>query len=209
MIYVVILLILIYLKFADISRYTKNPYTLKLIVGSKGSGKSLLMAQIANKHDGPIYSNMDIGFPLEKEYWKQRFEPDSLVMIDEVGVIHSNRDFKSMPREAIEWYKMQRKLRITVVLSSQTMDVDKKIRDLCDAIILVQRFSFFCVARAYKSVISMITTPEGGHDLVNDIKLKGLYKIYSIPKTGSMMEKLGYKTEQLISKEGFGEKDAG
>lgn len=202
---ILIVLSLILWKFFEISRFCKNPYTLKLIVGSKGSGKSLLMAQIANNHDGVIYSNMDIGFPLQKDYWNQKFEPDSLVMIDEVGVIHSNRDFKSMPREAIEWYKMQRKLRITVVLSSQTMDVDKKIRDLCDAIILVQRRSFVCVATAYKSVISMITTPEGGHDLVNDIKRKGIYKIYSIPKTGSMMEKLGYKTEQLISKEKDGD----
>ena len=185
----------------DIGRYTKNPYTLKVIVGSKGSGKSLLLAKIANDHRGQVYSNMGIGFDLEPEYWKQTFPPDSLVLIDEIGVIHSNRDFKSMPYQAIEWYKMQRKNRLTVVVSSQTMDIDKKIRDLADRIILVRRHGFICVARSYISTITMVQTPEGGHDLVNDVKLSGLYKIYSIPKTGSLMEKLGYKTEQLITKE--------
>lgn len=188
-------------KFWDISRYTRNPYTLKIIVGSKGSGKSLLLAKIANDHRGQVYSNMGIGFDLEPEYWRQTFPPDSLILIDEIGVIHSNRDFKSMPREAIEWYKMQRKNRLTVVVSSQTMDIDKKIRDLADRIILVRRHGFFCVARSYISTITMVQTPDGGHDLVNDIKLSGLYKVYSIPKTGSLMEKLGYKTEQIITKE--------
>lgn len=186
----------------DIGRYTKNPYTLKVIVGSKGSGKSLLMAAIANQYKGRVFSNMGIGTELRGEYWRTEYPPDSLILIDEIGVIHSNRDFKSMPREAIEWYKMQRKLRLTVVVSSQTMDIDKKIRDLSDRIILVKRYGFICVARSYVSTIAMVTTPEGGHDLVNDVKLSGLYKIYSIPKTGSLMEKLGYKTEQLITKEG-------
>lgn len=183
-----------------ISRFCDNPYTLKLIVGSKGSGKSLLMAKIANGFQGPIYSNMGIGEELDPEYWKQDFPQGSLIMIDEVGVIHSNRDFKSMPREAIEWYKMQRKRRLTVLLSSQTMDVDKKIRDLCDRIFVVRRFGFMCIARSYKACISMVETPEGGHDLVNDIKLLGLHSIYTIPKTALVTEKLGYATEQIITK---------
>ena len=188
--------------FNRISSFTKNPYTLKLIVGSKGSGKSLLLAQIANDFRGRVYSNMDIGYELEKEYWKQDFPQDSLIIIDEIGVIHSNRDFKSMPREAIEWYKMQRKRRLTVVVSSQTMDVDKKIRDLCDRIIVVNRYSFLCVARAYKAVIKMGTNAQGEEDLVNGIKMLGVHKIYSIPRAVRISEKVGYKTEQIISKEG-------
>lgn len=183
-----------------ISGYCKNPYTLRLIVGSKGSGKSLLLSKICNEFDGPIYSNMGIGYELPPDYWNHSFPQGSLIVIDEIGVIHSNRDFKSMPYQCIEWYKMQRKNRLTVVCSSQTMDVDKKIRDLCDRIIVVNRYNFICVARAYVAKISIVQTPEGGHDLVNDIKLKGVYSIYTIPKTVQTTEKLGYKTEQLITK---------
>lgn len=202
MVFLIILAVVSVVFLRRISSFCKNPYTLRLIVGSKGSGKSLLLARIANSFDGPIYSNMGIGYELEPEYWNQDFPQGSLIMIDEIGVIHSNRDFKTMPRECIEWYKMQRKRRLTVVCSSQTMDVDKKIRDLCDRIILVKRHNFVCVARAYKAVISLVPTPEGGHDLVNDIKLCGVYSIYTIPSTVPVVEKLGYATEQIISKKG-------
>lgn len=184
-----------------ISRYTNNPYTLKLVVGSKGSGKSLLLAQEANKFTGRVYSNMGIGDELPEKYWEYEYPQDSLILIDEIGVMHSNRDFKTMPREAIEWYKMQRKRRLTVICSSQTMDVDKKIRDLCDRIIVVSRVQFLCVARAYKAVVKMERKPEGGEDLVNSVKMLGIHKIYAIPKAVRQTEPLGYKTEQIISKQ--------
>ena len=185
----------------NINSFTRNPYTLKVIVGSKGSGKSLLLADIANQYIGNIYSNMDIGFELPNDYWNYEYPPDSLIIIDEIGVIHSNRDFKSMPRDAIEWYKMQRKRRLTVIVSSQTMDIDKKIRDLADAIIVVRRWQFLCVATAYKSVIAMVKQQDGSEDLVNTVKRSGIYKIYDIPRTVRRTEKVGYKTEQIITKE--------
>lgn len=116
-------------------------------------------------------------------------------------MIHSNRDFKTMPREAIEWYKMQRKRRLTVVVSSQTMDVDKKIRDLADVIYVCRRYSWICALVPYRSRITMITTAEGGHDLVNDIKRAGAPKLYTVPKTVKITETLGFKTEQIISKD--------
>lgn len=199
-VFLIVAVVAAVLYLRKISSFCKNPYTLRLVVGSKGSGKSLLLSKIANEFEGPIYSNMGIGYELPPDYWLHQFPQGSLIMIDEIGVIHSNRDFKSMPYQCIEWYKMQRKNRLTVVCSSQTMDVDKKIRDLCDRIIVVNRYNFLCVARAYVAKISIVQTPEGGHDLVNDIKLKGVYSIYSIPKTVLTTEKLGYKTEQLITK---------
>lgn len=197
---IIILLCAILFYHVRIAKFTRNPYTLKLVVGSKGSGKSLLLAQIANEFRGRVYSNMGIGEDLPVKYWEYEYPQDSLILIDEIGVIHSNRDFKSMPRDAIEWYKMQRKRRLTVVCSSQTMDVDKKIRDLCDRIIVVNRFSWFCIARAYKAVIKMEQKPEGGEDLVNSVKLLGIHKIYAIPKAVRQTEHLGYKTEQIITK---------
>lgn len=198
--FVYISLSLIVFYFYRINKFTRNPYTLRMVVGSKGSGKSLLLAQIANDFRGSVYSNMDIGYELPDRYWEYDFPQDSLIIIDEIGVIHSNRDFKTMPREAIEWYKMQRKRRLTVVVSSQTMDVDKKIRDLCDKIIVVNRRSIWCVATAYKSVIKMGLNEAGEEALVNGMKRLGLYKLYSIPRAVRISEKVGYKTEQIISK---------
>ena len=164
--------------FVYIMRWCRNRYYLHMVVGSKGSGKSLYMARAANrwykKRKGEVYSNMGIGYDLPQEYWKVTFPPDSLILIDEVGVLHGNRDFKSFPPELIEWYKMQRKRRLTIVVSSQTMDVDKKIRDLCDCIFVCQKIGFFCMMKPYRSRIAMVQRMEdGGRDLVNDIAPAG------------------------------------
>lgn len=157
--------------FVYIDNYCKNPYKLEAVVGSKGSGKSLYMSRVADRwlrsNKGLIYSNMGIGYELDAEYWKQTFLPDSLILIDEIGVLHSNRDFKSMPREAVEFFKMQRKYHLTIIVSSQTMDFDKKIRDLCDRIYLCNRIGWFCRLTPYRSCIAMEHRPEGGQELVN------------------------------------------
>lgn len=195
----------VFYAFRYINKYCANPYTTELVVGSKGSGKSLYMAKFADQwyhaHKGPIYSNMDIGFPLSETYWLDDYPPESLIMIDEVGVIHPDRGFKTFPAEAAEWYKMARKRHLTILLSSQVMDVDKKIRMLCDKIHVCKRVGFMCRMKPYRACISMVETPEGGHDLVNDIKKAGRAQFYTIPKTALVAEKIGYDTEQLVEKE--------
>lgn len=187
-----------------IDNYCKNPYKLEAVVGSKGSGKSLYMSRVADKwlrsNKGLIYSNMGIGYELEPEYWKQTFVPDSLILIDEIAVLHSNRDFKTMPREAVEFFKMQRKYHLTIIVSSQTMDFDKKIRDLCDRIYLCNRLGWFCRLTPYRSCIAMEHRPEGGQELVNTVRKAGRARWYTIPKSVQQVRALEYDTEQIISK---------
>lgn len=186
-----------------INRYCHNPYTLHLVVGSKGSGKSLYMSKIADdwlkNHRGEVFSNMGIGNELEEKYWLESYPPDSLILIDEIGVIHPDRGFKSFPFECAEWYKMSRKRRLTIVVSSQTMDIDKKIRMLCDKIFVCRKISFLCMMTPYRAAITMVENEEKGHDLVNDLKRSGRRVFYTIPKTALITEKLGYETEQIIS----------
>lgn len=186
-----------------INRYCHNPYTLHLVVGSKGSGKSLYMSKIADdwlkNHRGEVFSNMGIGNELEEKYWLESYPPDSLILIDEIGVIHPDRGFKSFPFECAEWYKMSRKRRLTIVVSSQTMDIDKKIRMLCDKIFVCRKISFLCMMTPYRAAITMVENEEKGHDLVNDLKRSGGRVFYTIPKTALITEKLGYETEQIIS----------
>lgn len=191
--------------FIYINRYCQNPYTTELVVGSKGSGKSLYMARVADRwyrnNKGAIYSNMGIGFELSENYWEFDYPPDSLIMIDEVGVIHPDRGYKTFPPACAEWYKMARKRRLTILLSSQVMDVDKKIRMLCDRLYVCKKFGFFCSMTPYRACISMVDTPEGGHDLVNDLKRAGRKIRYTVPKTAMISERIGYDTAQLVEKE--------
>lgn len=186
-----------------IHRYCYNPYTLHLVVGSKGSGKSLYMSRVADQwfreHRGEVYSNMGIGYELKEKYWLEQYPPDSLILIDEIGVIHPDRGFKTFPFECAEWYKMSRKRRLTIIVSSQTMDVDKKIRMLCDRIYVCKKISFLCMMTPYRAAIVMVENEDKGHDLVNDLKRSGKRVFYTIPKTALTTEKLGYETEQIIS----------
>lgn len=204
LIIILLLLCALVCALSYIHRYCINPYFLHLVVGSKGSGKSLYMSRIADQwykeHRGDVYSNMGIGYPLKEKYWLENYPPDSLILIDEIGVIHPDRDFKSFPYECMEWYKMSRKRRLTIVCSSQTMDVDKKIRMLCDKIFVCRKISFLCMMTPYRAAIVMVENEEKGHDLVNDLKRSGKRVFYSIPKTALLTEKLGYETEQIISR---------
>ena len=52
----------------------------------------------------------------------------------------------------------------------------------------------------YRAAIVMVENEDKGHDLVNDLKRAGKRVFYSIPKTVLITEKLGYETEQIISK---------
>lgn len=131
-----------------------NPYKLTMIFGKKGSGKSTTLTRIAydaNKAGRQIYSNIplpnahliadaDIGF--------YNIPPESVLIIDEAGMIWDNRHYKNFKPEVRDWFKLQRHHRVRVYLASQTFDIDKKLRDLCDDMYLVEcRMRIFAYAR--------------------------------------------------------------
>lgn len=119
-----------------------NPYKLTMVFGKKGSGKSTLMVRMAYEYlamgwtvfcterlDGCIYINYkDIGY--------KEIPPQSLLLVDEVGMIWDNRNYKDFKPEVRDWFKLQRHYKVKVVLFSQTFDIDKKLRDLTDDMFL-------------------------------------------------------------------------
>lgn len=62
--------------------------------------------------------------------------PKSVLLVDEVGMIWDNRDFKNFKPQVRNWFKLQRHRHCKVYLFSQTFDIDKKLRDLTDAMYL-------------------------------------------------------------------------
>lgn len=140
-----------------------NPYTLTMIFGKKGSGKSTTMSKIAFQHlkkGWKVYSNVPLPgcFRIrEEDIGFRMIPPKSLLLIDEVGMIWDNRNFKSFKPEVRDWFKLQRHYKVKVVLFSQTFDVDKKIRDLTDDMYLIEkRFRVFAYGRRIlkKSVLT-------------------------------------------------------
>lgn len=121
-----------------------NPYKLYMVFGKKGSGKSTLMTRLAVqyvKRGWTVYCTEPLNVEGVRKFdveWvgKRSFDSNSLVLIDEVGMIWDNRDFKKFPLEVRDWFKLQRHYKCKVYLFSQTFDVDKKLRDLTDGLYL-------------------------------------------------------------------------
>lgn len=135
--------IICYLKY---NKKLNNPYKLYMVFGKKGSGKSCYLCKIAKKYQKKgytIYTNMDemtlkgIRIINVENLGKQVPDEKSCIILDEVGMIYDNREYKNFRPEVRNFFKLQRHYKCVVYLASQTFDVDKKLRDLTDKMFLV------------------------------------------------------------------------
>ena len=193
-----------------------NPYKLIFIFGKKGSGKSTLLTKYALDYvrkGWNVYSTeycpgtyhispKDVGFSY--------FPPNSVIIVDEVGMIWDNRNFKNFPEQVRDYFKLQRHYQHVVILASQTFDVDKKIRDLADEMYLVtKKFRVFSYAKKIlrETVLLKSTATQGGdsrisEDLVFDSLLlcwAGSRKFTYIPKYTRYFN--SFKAPELPQKE--------
>lgn len=132
-----------------------NPYKLIFVFGKKGSGKSTLLTKLAyryRKRGWHVYTteNLPGTFDIKdpKQIFCMWFPEKSCIFIDEVSLIWDNRDFKSMDKRVVEWFRYQRHHKCRVYFFSQTFDIDKKLRDLADDMYLVNKyFRVFSIAK--------------------------------------------------------------
>ena len=144
-----------------------NPFKLTMVFGKKGSGTSTLMVRLAYKYlargwnvycteklDGCYFIDYnDIGF--------FNIPPNSVLLVDEVGMVWDNRNFKNFKNEVRDWFKLQRHYQVKVVLFSQTFDIDKKLRDLTDDMYLCTNvFRVFSWAKRIRRK-TVLTKPQG------------------------------------------------
>ena len=101
--------------------------------------------------------------------FKEKIKPTSpkiLLLIDEVGMIWDNRNFKNFRPEVRDWFKLQRHYHTKVVMFSQTFDVDKKLRDLTDSMYLQRNFArVFTIGKKIKKFISINNNGDDGGKL--------------------------------------------
>lgn len=148
------LVLLLIVAYHFFTRKYLNPYKLVMMFGKKGCGKSTLLTKLAlsyQKKGVPVYSTIpisgcflvnpdDIGF--------FDIPQNSVLLIDEVGMIWDNRNFKNFKNEVRDWFKLQRHHRVCVYLFSQTFDIDKKLRDLTDEMYLIEnKFRVFSYSK--------------------------------------------------------------
>ena len=122
-----------------------NPYRLYLVFGKKGSGKSTYLVKTALRYvkkGWTVYTNMtDLNIPGARIFDIEDlgdFVPcsDSVLLLDEVGMEWDSRNFKNFKPSVRDFFKLQRHYHCIVYMASQTFDVDKKLRDLCDGMFL-------------------------------------------------------------------------
>lgn len=141
----------LFLVFHLLTKKFLNPFKFTMIVGKKGSGKTTWMVQMIYQYlrrGWTVYANIDI--PGVKYFDPQKigkytFPSGSAVFIDEANLFWDNRQWKQIAAELIEWFRYQRQYKVKLFMFSQTFDIDKKLRSLCDDLYLVKNFArVFC-----------------------------------------------------------------
>lgn len=164
------------------SRAYNNPYKTYMLFGKKGSGKTTYIAKKTIqyiKKGYVVYSNVEVpGAVLINPniVGKLSFIPNSVLFLDEVGMIWDKRDFAKFDKDVRDFFKLSRQAKMTVYLFSQAYDdVDKKIRDLTDQLFIIKRFArVFSVARKVVKIQDIGHNMEGSGTIIDDYQYCGL-----------------------------------
>lgn len=123
---------------------------ISMYFGSPGAGKTCLARRILYV-DGIKYehcfANFDTPLAMKLDPLSfANFNPpiNSLIVIDEAGICFNNRQYKSLDRGLIEFFKKHRHLECDIVLVSQSWeDVDVTLRRLTDKLYYIRKLGLW------------------------------------------------------------------
>lgn len=188
-----------------------NPYKLIFVFGKKGAGKSCYMVRQMLRYlrrGWNVYTDMsDIRIPgvrvIDLRHLSEfRPEPKSLVCLDEVGISMDNRNYKSFPAGLRDFFKYVRKMKIVVIMNSQAYDVDKKVRDTTDAMLLLQAVgSLFSIARPiYRGITLTAPSADSESRIADTLRFGWIFswKIYYMPSYFRYFDSLSMPSREEI-----------
>lgn len=169
------------------SRKYNNPNKLIFIFGKKGAGKSTYMVYLMLKHlrqGWNVYTNMaDVNIPGVRIMDVKQLitcvpDPHSVLFIDEGGLIWDNRGFKNFDKGYTEFFKLQRKYKCKVYINSQDFDIDKKIRQLTDNMVLMSSIAgCIGVIRPIVRKVALVDASASGESRIADnLKFAGFFQ---------------------------------
>lgn len=158
-----------------------------IFFGKIGSGKTSFLAEMVRKNEikKKLYKipvlRFFVGKPYEYIFSNERIEgtlplepraiglfkpPDAkcLFLIDEAGIYFNARQFKSLPKTATDFFAVSRHYDSDIVMTSQTVDIDKSLRNRANRLYEVKKGLF---GRSHADLITYkIGVDENTHDLV-------------------------------------------
>lgn len=153
----------------------RNPYKLIMIFGKKGAGKTTYLCKLAQKYlkkGWTVYSTVQIpGTYLidGKDVGMLQFPRDSVILMDEVGMLYDNREFKNFKNSTRDYFKLQRHYGHLIFLFSQTWDIDLKLRNLTDEMyLLINFFGWLSVGKQIKRKIVVVKPTENTESRIAD-----------------------------------------
>lgn len=193
-----------------------NPYKLIFIFAKKGQGKSTLLTKMGMQHlrkGWTVFSTEPIAGAYQiapSDIGKYEFPRHSVVIIDEIGMIWDNRNFKNFSNDVRDWFKLQRHRGIKVICASQTFDVDKKIRDLADEMFLLEKkFRVFSYGKRILKFLDIVeasgeTTSESR--VVDQLQFDSLFFFWCGSRTLTYIPKWAkhfdsFSAPQLLTRE--------
>lgn len=186
---VMIYIVLVFALIIGFNLYTRrfcNPYKLVFIFGKKGAGKSTLMVKEMLRHAKRgwiIYTDMADclvpGARIIKALDLATFAPPphSCLFLEEVGITFDNRKYKSFDDGLRDFMKFMRKYKCKCYMNSQSYDVDKKVRDVVDSMIL-QTSVADCISISrpiLKSVTLTEPSAEAESRIAEKLKFAGIW----------------------------------
>ena len=160
-----------------------NPFRLDMIFGKKGCGKTTTLCMLALKYQRKgwtVYSTEALPgcrkFDVQN-LGQYHFAKKSVILIDEVGMIWDNRDFKNFKTHVRDWFKYQRHAQCRVYLFSQTFDIDKKLRDLTDEMyMMVNVLGVLSYGKRIKKKICVVhPSGDGESRLADDLEISPFF----------------------------------
>lgn len=128
------------------NRKPKIKHVVNVYFGVPGSGKTTMAAWLARRdlrRGGDVWSNVPITGTYQLDVARDigiHHIEDGRLIIDEAGIEHNNRSFKSMPRHQIEFYKYHRHYKLAIDVFSQSHeDMDITLRRLAQNYYVVTR----------------------------------------------------------------------
>ena len=113
-------------------------------------------------------------------------EKNSVLLLDECGMLYDNRQYKNFKNSVRDFFVLQRHYKCIVYLCSQSYNVDKKLRDLCDEMYLIQNIGIiYGLVRPIKKTITLTeATSEGESRITENLKFRFItsWKLFNIPK---------------------------